>query len=56
MLKLAHAYMPIILHAYPYRTALTQPWLIGYQPNPAHMHAWKYMDIDAAQRPARDHR
>jgi ABC-type transport system substrate-binding protein len=48
--KLAAAYMPMVMHLYPVRAALTHPWLTGYKPHPAHLEAWKYLDIDLAAR------
>jgi ABC-type transport system substrate-binding protein len=48
--KLTFAYMPMVMTLYPVRTALTQPWVIGYSPNPAHLEPWKYLDVDLALR------
>jgi len=48
--KLVAVYMPMVMHLYPVRAALTHPWLIGYMPHPAHVEPWKYLDIDIAAR------
>ena len=48
--KLAIAYMPMVMHFYPVRAALTQPWVKGYKPHPVHLEPWKYIDIDVAAR------
>jgi hypothetical protein len=48
--KLVAVYMPMVMHLYPVRAALTHPWLIGYMPHPAHVESWKYLDIDIAAR------
>lgn len=48
--KLAFAYMPMVMHFYPIRAALAQPWVKGYQPHPVHLEPWKYVDIDVAAR------
>jgi hypothetical protein len=42
--------MPMVMTLYPVRSALTYPWLTGYVPNPVHMEAWKYLDIDVEMR------
>ena len=46
--KLAAAYMPISIHLYLQRSAVMQPWLIGYMPHTIHLEPWKYLDIDLA--------
>ena len=48
--KLAAAYMPISIHLYLQRSAVTQPWLIGYMPHTIHLEPWKYLDIDLAEK------
>ena len=48
--KLALAYMPMVMHFYPVRAALTHPWVKGYKPHPVHLEPWKYIDIDVAAR------
>ncbi len=48
--KLAIAYMPMVMHFYPVRAALVQPWVKGYKPHPVHLEPWKYIDIDVAAR------
>ena len=44
--------MPLIPHLFLRRSAVTQPWLLGYVPHPVHSEPWKYLDIDMATRPA----
>ena len=48
--KLAFAYMPMVMNLYPVRTALTHPWVRGYQPHAVHLEPWKYLDIDLEVR------
>jgi ABC-type transport system substrate-binding protein len=48
--KLVFAYMPIVNHLFLRRSAVTQPWVIGYHPHPVHVEPWKYLDIDVAAR------
>jgi ABC-type transport system substrate-binding protein len=48
--KLAAAYMPLSLHLYMQRSAVTQPWLVGYMPHTIHLEPWKYLDIDLGER------
>ncbi|MEQ1517310.1 MAG: ABC transporter substrate-binding protein [Usitatibacteraceae bacterium] len=48
--KLAFAYMPMVMHFYPIRAALAQPWVKGYKPHPVHLEPWKYVDIDVSAR------
>ncbi|MEP6502807.1 MAG: ABC transporter substrate-binding protein [Betaproteobacteria bacterium] len=50
--KLLLAYMPMKTHLHRVRLILTQPWLVGYPANPFVNGFWRYLDIDAAQRPA----
>ena len=48
--KLMLAYMPIVNHLFLRRSAVTQPWVIGYLPHPVYLEPWKYLDIDAAAK------
>ncbi len=48
--KLAFAYMPIVNHLFLRRSAVSQPWVIGYRPHPVHLEPWKYLDIDDAAK------
>ena len=48
--KLVAAYLPISIHLYMQRSAVTQPWLIGYMPHSIHLQPWKYVDIDLAAK------
>ncbi|MBI3716665.1 MAG: hypothetical protein HY255_11795 [Betaproteobacteria bacterium] len=50
--KLSFAYMPMVMHLYLTRSAVSHPWLHGYIPHPVHVEPWKYLDIDAAARDA----
>ncbi|MFL6696632.1 MAG: hypothetical protein ACJ8GJ_05655, partial [Vitreoscilla sp.] len=50
--KLLLAYMPIKTHLHRVRLVLTQPWLQGYPANPFVNGYWRFLDIDAARRPA----
>ena len=48
--KLAFAYMPIVNHLFLRRSAVSQPWVIGYHPHPVHLEPWKYLDIDLQRK------
>ncbi|MEO8102426.1 MAG: ABC transporter substrate-binding protein [Betaproteobacteria bacterium] len=50
--KIAFAYMPMVMHLYPVRAALAQPWVKGYKPHPVHLEPWKFIDIDVTARNA----
>jgi len=50
--KLLLAYMPMKTHIHRVRLVLTQPWLEGYPANPFVSGYWRFLDIDAARRPA----
>ncbi len=50
--KITFTYVPMILHLYLSRSAVTQPWLTGYVPHPVHMEPWKYVDVDEGARAA----
>ena len=50
--KLLLAYMPMKTHLHRVRLVLTQPWLEGYPANPFVNGYWRFLDIDAARRPA----
>ena len=50
--KLLLAYMPMKTHLHRVRLVLTQPWLQGYPANPFVSGYWRFLDIDAARRPA----
>ena len=50
--KLLLAYMPMKTHIHRVRLVLTQPWLQGYPANPFVSGYWRFLDIDAARRPA----
>jgi ABC-type transport system substrate-binding protein len=50
--KLIFAYMPIMNHLFLLRSAVSQPWLIGYIPHPVHLEPWKYLDVDMQARAA----
>ena len=50
--KLLLAYMPMKMHLHRVRLVLSQPWLEGYPANPFVNGYWRFMDIDAAKRPA----
>ena len=51
--RLLLAYMPMKAHVHRVRMILTQPWLVGYPANPFVNGFWRFLDIDAARRPAR---
>jgi ABC-type transport system substrate-binding protein len=50
--KLLLAYMPMKTHIHRVRLVLTQSWLEGYPANPFVSGYWRFLDIDAARRPA----
>ena len=50
--KLLLAYMPMKTHLHRVRLVLSQPWLQGYPANPFVSGYWRFLDIDAARRPA----
>ncbi len=50
--KLLLAWMPMKAHWHRVRLVLTQPWLEGYPANPFVSGYWRFLDIDAARRPA----
>ncbi len=50
--KLLLAYMPMKTHLHRVRLVLAQPWLQGYPANPFVSGYWRFLDIDAARRPA----
>ena len=50
--KLLLAWMPMKAHWHRVRLVLTQPWLQGYPANPFVSGYWRFLDIDAARRPA----
>jgi ABC-type transport system substrate-binding protein len=51
--KLLLAYMPMKAHMHRVRLILTQPWLVGYPANPFVNGYWRFLDIEASKRPAR---
>ncbi|HET9822533.1 MAG TPA: ABC transporter substrate-binding protein [Burkholderiaceae bacterium] len=53
--KLLIAYMPYKVHVHRIWTDIAQPWVRGYHRNIAVREFWKYVDVDAAQAPARPH-
>jgi ABC-type transport system substrate-binding protein len=50
--KLLLAWMPMKTHFHRVRLVLAQPWLQGYPANPFVSGYWRFLDIDAARRPA----
>ena len=50
--KLLSAWMPLKTHLHRVRLVLSQPWLEGYPANPFVNGYWRFLDIDAARRPA----
>jgi hypothetical protein len=51
MTEVEQVYMPLMLHTFGIGNTLAYPWLKGYWPS-AFSYAWKYLDIDVAQRDA----
>ena len=51
MTEVEQVYMPLMLHTFGIGNTLAYPWLKGYWPS-AFGYAWKYLDIDVAQRDA----
>ncbi len=49
MTEIEQIYMPMMLHTFGIGNTLFYPWLKGYWPS-AYTYAWKYLDIDVAQR------
>lgn len=50
--KLLLAWMPLKTHLHRVRLVLGQPWLEGWPANPFVNGFWRFLDIDAARRPA----
>jgi len=50
--RLLLAWMPMKAHFHRVRLVLAQPWLQGYPANPFVSGYWRFLDIDAARRPA----
>ncbi|MEP7064257.1 MAG: ABC transporter substrate-binding protein [Betaproteobacteria bacterium] len=51
MTEIEQVYMPLMLHTFGIGNTLVYPWLKGYWPS-AFTYAWKFLDIDVAQRDA----
>jgi len=52
MSQLIQAYAPWVLLTHPISADLHQPWLKNYQRHPVEFTAWRYLDVDMAQRAA----
>ena len=50
MTQLVHAYAPWVIRTHPLSADVLHPWVKNYKRHPAEFTAWRYVDIDMAQR------